>query len=90
VLNAGGTPGHLFGPVGGAIRAELVNLVAKQTLHFLPTRMARSELVDLTALVDDGKVTPIVSGTYPLPDTAAGVRRVEEGHVRGKLVVTFA
>ena len=44
----------------------------------------------MTELIEDGKLTPIVDRTYPLADTAEGLRYVEQGHARGKVVVTLA
>ena len=44
----------------------------------------------MTALIEDGKLTPVIDRTYPLADTAEGLRYVEQGHVRGKAVVTLA
>ncbi|MEU0964759.1 zinc-binding dehydrogenase [Streptomyces sp. NPDC005917] len=40
------------------------------------------------ALVEAGRLTPVVDRTYPPADTGAGVRHVEQGHVRGKAVIT--
>jgi Flp pilus assembly protein CpaB len=44
-------------------------------------------LVALTELVEAGKVTPIIGGTYPLGQTAEGIRHVAAGHARGTLVI---
>ena len=44
----------------------------------------------MTALVEDGKLTPIIARTYTLAETAEGVRHIEQGHARGKAVVTMA
>ena len=44
----------------------------------------------MTELIEDGKLTSIVDRTYPLADTAEGLRYVELGHARGKVVVTVA
>jgi len=44
----------------------------------------------VTGLIEDGKVMPVVGRTYPLTDTAEGLRYVEQGHARGKVVVTVA
>jgi NADPH:quinone reductase-like Zn-dependent oxidoreductase len=41
-------------------------------------------------LIEDGKLTPVVDPTYPLADTAEGLRNVEQEHARGKAVVTVA
>jgi NADPH:quinone reductase-like Zn-dependent oxidoreductase len=45
-------------------------------------------LLTLTGLIQAGKLTPILDRTYPLADTADGLRHVEQGHARGKVVIT--
>jgi NADPH:quinone reductase-like Zn-dependent oxidoreductase len=53
-------------------------------------RQNREELLAVTGLIEDGKLTPVVDRTYPLADTAESLRYVEQGHARGKAVVTVA
>ncbi len=90
VLNGGGSPGHVFGPVAGIVRAMVANAFVSQRLRPLPSRQNREELLAVTALIQDGKLTPVVDRTYPLADTAEGLRHVEQGHARGKIVITVA
>jgi NADPH:quinone reductase-like Zn-dependent oxidoreductase len=90
VLNGGGSPGHLFGPVAGLLRAVVANVFVPQRLLPLPTRQNREELLAVTALIEDGKLTPVIGRSYPLADTAEGLRHIEQGHARGKVVVTVA
>ena len=90
VLNGGGSPGHVFGPVAGLVRAMVANAFVSQRLRPLPSRQNREELLAVTGLIEDGKVTPVVGRTYPLTETAEGLRYVEQGHARGKVVVTVA
>ena len=89
VLNGGGSPGHVFGPIAVLLKAVVVNLFVSQGLRPLPSKEKREELLDVTALIEEGKVTPFVDRTYPLAETAEGVRHVEQGHARGKVVVTL-
>jgi len=90
VLNGGGSPGHVFGPVAGIVQAVVANAFVSQRLRPLPSRQNREELLAVTGLIEDGKLTPVVDRTYPLADTAEGLRYVEQGHARGKAVVTVA
>jgi NADPH:quinone reductase-like Zn-dependent oxidoreductase len=90
VLNGGGSPGHVFGPVAGILRAVVANAFVSQRLRPLPTRQNRAELLAVTGLIEEGKLTPVVDRTYPLADTAEGLRHVEQGHARGKAVITVA
>ena len=44
----------------------------------------------MTGLIEDGKLMPVIDRTCPLAETAEGLRTVEQGHTRGKIVVTVA
>ena len=90
VLNGGGSPGHVFGPVAGILRAVVANAFVSQRLRPLPSRQNQAELLAVTGLIEAGKLMPVVDRTYPLADTVEGLRTVEEGHTRGKIVVTVA
>jgi NADPH:quinone reductase-like Zn-dependent oxidoreductase len=37
----------------------------------------------------DGKVTPVIDRRYKLSEAAEAVRYLEQGHARGKVVITF-
>ncbi|GAB3960237.1 NAD(P)-dependent alcohol dehydrogenase [Actinoallomurus acanthiterrae] len=88
VLNAGGSPGRVVGAVGAMLRAAVVNGFVRERLRPLMTRQSRDDLLAVTRLIQDGKLTPILGRTYQLVDTAEALRHVEQGHARGKLVVT--
>jgi NADPH:quinone reductase-like Zn-dependent oxidoreductase len=90
VLNGGGSPGHVFGPVAGIMRAIVANAFVAQRLRPLPSRQNRQELLAVTGLIEDGKLMPVIDQTCPLAQTAEGLRTVEQGHTRGKIVVTVA
>ena len=88
VLNGGGSPGRVLGPVGAIIRAVVVDRVVRQRLRPFIAKPKRADLLTLTQLIEDGKLTPVLDRTYPLTDTAQGLRHLEQGHARGKVVIT--
>jgi NADPH:quinone reductase-like Zn-dependent oxidoreductase len=90
VLNGGGAPGHVFGPVAGILRAVVVNGLVRERLRLIPHEQKQEQLLTLTGLIEAGKLTSVLDRTYPLAGTAEGLRRVEQGHVRGKVVITVA
>jgi NADPH:quinone reductase-like Zn-dependent oxidoreductase len=91
VTNAGGPPsGQAFGPIGGILHVLAVNAVVRQRLRPLPDTWTREHLLAVLELVEAGLLTPVVGRTYPLADTAAGMRHLEQGHARGKVVVDVA
>jgi len=49
----------------------------------------QEDLQFLNEVLETGKVTPVIDKCYPLPETAAALRYLEEGHARGKVVVTL-
>ncbi|OHV24895.1 NADPH:quinone reductase [Parafrankia soli] len=87
VVNAGGSPGRVFGAVGAMLGAVAADRFVRQHLRVLPTRLDRSELAALADLAAAGGLTTVVDRTIPLVDVAAGLALVEAGHVRGKIVV---
>jgi NADPH:quinone reductase-like Zn-dependent oxidoreductase len=44
--------------------------------------------VTLNELIESGQLTPVIDRTFGLDKTAEAVRYVEEGHTRGKVIVT--
>ena len=88
VYNAGGAPGHLLGPIARILRVAVLNGVVRQHLRPLPSAWAREHLLVVVELVEAGHVTPVLDRTYALADTAAALRHVEDGHARGKVVIT--
>jgi NADPH:quinone reductase-like Zn-dependent oxidoreductase len=92
VANGGGSPGHVFGAVGAMLRIVAANAVVRQRLRpILPAAPAgptHDDLLAVTALIRAGTLTPVVGRTYSLPDAAEGVRQVEQGHARGKIVIS--
>jgi hypothetical protein len=86
----GGSPSHVFGPVAGILRAVVVNGLVRERLRLIPHEQKREQLLTLTGLIEAGKLTPVLDRTYRLADTAEGLCRVEQGHARGKVVITVA
>jgi NADPH:quinone reductase-like Zn-dependent oxidoreductase len=51
-------------------------------------KINQKDLVYVKELLEVGKVVPVIDRRYPLSQTAEAIRYVEEGHARGKVVVT--
>jgi NADPH:quinone reductase-like Zn-dependent oxidoreductase len=72
------------------LRAVVINGFVRERLRLIPHEQNREQLLTLTALIEAGNLTPVLDRTYPLADTAEGLRHVEQGHARGKVVITVA
>ena len=59
-----------------------------QRLGMLSSKTRQDDLQTLRELLEAGKVTPAVSGTYPLSEVSEAIRQLVEGHRGGKLVIT--
>ena len=57
-------------------------------LRPLVSKPNKPDLQFLTELIEARNVTPVVDRTYPLSETADAMRYLEEGHARGKVVIT--
>jgi NADPH:quinone reductase-like Zn-dependent oxidoreductase len=90
VYNAGGPPGRVFGAMGSMLRVTAANRFVRQRLRVCMARLDRANLLAVTGLIEEGKLTPVLGRTYQLADAAAGLREVERGHARGKLVIAVA
>jgi NADPH:quinone reductase-like Zn-dependent oxidoreductase len=48
----------------------------------------KKDMMVLADLMQSGKVTPVIDRTYPLSQIAEAIRYLEQGHARGKVVIT--
>ena len=65
----------------------LVALFVRQQASPTVKTQNHDDLVALKELVEAGKITPVIDGTYPLSETAEAIRRVASGHARGTIVI---
>lgn len=77
--------GGMHRPVGALVRSAFT----RQRLLMLISAESDTDLRDLTQLIEDGKVTPVIDRTYALGEAPEAIRQWERGHARGKLVVTI-
>jgi NADPH:quinone reductase-like Zn-dependent oxidoreductase len=88
----GGPAGRWLQPAGHMFTALALALLVSPRIAMADTVACAAKkqiLMTLTALIEDGKVTPVISRTYPFHDIAEAVRYQEQGHVPGKVVVTI-
>jgi NADPH:quinone reductase-like Zn-dependent oxidoreductase len=71
------------------LRANLLSLAVRQRLRPLTSTARREDLLELTALVEAGKLTPVINKACALSQAATVLSDADEGHGRGKVVVTI-
>jgi len=90
VLNAGGSPGKLIGPLGTMVSAMVINGLVRPRVTVMPYGESQSQLLGVTELIEAGQVRPVLDRDYPLAAVADGLRYLERGHARGKVTVSVA
>jgi NADPH:quinone reductase-like Zn-dependent oxidoreductase len=89
VLVGGPDEGRWIGPLTGPLRAVALSRLVRQKLLPLLTHLNKNDLIVLRGLLEDGKVTPVVDRAYALREVPEAIRYLEEGHARGKVVITI-
>jgi NADPH:quinone reductase-like Zn-dependent oxidoreductase len=91
VLVAVGGPdkGRWVGPMGRAAKMAVLSPATSQRMVFFLAHQNKADLAVLRELLAAGKVTPVIDRTYPLSEVAEAIRYLEQGHARGKVVITM-
>jgi NADPH:quinone reductase-like Zn-dependent oxidoreductase len=76
--------GFLVTPIDAIV---LSKFVSQKFVPFL-AELNHEDLSVLAGLMQSGKVTPSIDRTYSLRDVPAAMKYVEEGHARGKVVIS--
>ena len=74
--------------MGWVIIAALTALFVRQQGSPFVAATTGKDLVTLKEFIEAGKVTPVIDRTYPLSDAPEAFRYLDEGHARGKVVIT--
>src|SRR4051812_25184950 len=74
--------------MGGSLKAFLVSPFIPQKFKGYIGKLLKADLMVLRDLMQEGKVTPVIDRQYPMAETADALRYLEEGHARGKVVIT--
>ncbi len=72
----------LFGP--------LISKTGSKKIGFMGiAKLNQKDLVLVKELLEAGRVKPVIDRRYPLSETAEALQYLEEGHARGKVVITM-
>jgi NADPH:quinone reductase-like Zn-dependent oxidoreductase len=83
------TGGRWLGGFDRSLRAPVLSMFVGQKLRPLANSENAPDLMELTELIETGKVTPVIDRTYPLSEAPAAIQHMVEGRARGKVVVTM-
>ena len=88
VPNGGGFDNRWFASGGRVLRAHVLKRSVDRRLRPFLVSQSPEDLVVLKELIESGKITPVIDGTYPLSETSQAISHVGEGHARGKVAIT--
>ena len=78
----GGFQRQIFAPVRSLSTGQkLLGLISKER---------QQDLITLKELIEAGKLTPVIDRSYPLREAPEAIRYLQDGHTRGKVVLTVS
>ncbi len=89
LVMAGGSSGRWKMGLTRAVRALLWSQFGSRKLTGLLARPNQEDLNTLRDLMEAGKVAPVIDRHYKLSEVPEAIRYLEEGHARGKVVITL-
>ena len=66
----------------------ILSMTGNKKLGNLSMKANKGDLIFMKGLLEAGEVTPVIDRTYPLSEVPEAMRYLEEGHARGKVVIT--
>jgi len=85
----GGPDGRWIGPLARLVRMMVVSPFVSQNMVPFLASTNNADLAILKELIETRKVTPVIDRSYTLTEVPQAIRYLEEGHARGKVVITF-
>src|SRR5947208_542911 len=91
VMIGGGGPNdsRWIGPFGRVINTMLLSPFVSQKMGMMMADTSQKDLTILGDLIQSGKVKPVIDRTYKLSEVPAAIAYLEEGHARGKVIITM-
>lgn len=88
VIVGGAPDGNWLGPLVPFLTALVMSPFVSQTLAPLLASERKEDLIIMQGLLEARKVIPVIDRTYPLSKVPEAIGYLEEGHARGKVVIT--
>jgi len=91
VLIGGGGPSEqgLIGPLARPIKAMLLSPFVSQKMGMMMADPSNKDLTILGDMMQSGKLKPVIDRTYKLSEVPEAIRYLEQGHARGKVIITL-
>jgi NADPH:quinone reductase-like Zn-dependent oxidoreductase len=94
ILRPGGTfvlaGGELPQVLKGLVLGPLLSRIGSRKFRFFIAKINAADLNVLSEFLEARKIVSVIDRCYPLAETADAMRYREEGHARGKVVITIS
>jgi NADPH:quinone reductase-like Zn-dependent oxidoreductase len=85
---AGAKGSQAMGRVVGIFTARGLSSFVDQKFAQYVTKLSKQDLIMLGDLIQTGRITPVIDRRYVLSEAPEALRYLNEGHARGKVVIT--
>jgi NADPH:quinone reductase-like Zn-dependent oxidoreductase len=85
----GGPDGRWIGPMASPFKGIVLSRFVSQKFVTVMSRSVKEDLTIICELMATGKLTPVIDRRYGFSEIPEAIRYLEEGHARGKVVITL-
>ncbi len=82
---SGGSMAQMFQAI---LLGPLISMTGSKKMGGLSSKPNKQDLSFISELLESGKVVPVIDRRYQLGEVAEAVQYLEEGHAKGKVVIT--
>jgi NADPH:quinone reductase-like Zn-dependent oxidoreductase len=78
----------LIGVMARPLKALVLSKFVSQQMGMMMADANHNDLTILADMMQSGKIKPVIDRTYKLSEVPVAIRYLEEGHARGKVIIT--
>ena len=82
------TGGSMAQTFEAMLQGPIISMRGSKKMGNMLVKPNKNDLVFMKELLEAGKVKPVIDRCYPLSEVSEALRYLEEGHARGKVVIT--
>jgi NADPH:quinone reductase-like Zn-dependent oxidoreductase len=88
VLSSGESDGRWIGPIDRVMKALVLSPFVSHKLGSFTVKQSAEDLQFVKELIEAGELSPVIDRRYSLSEVPEAIRYLEQGHARGKVVIT--